>query len=176
MNETITVNMNNLTDSEREQLMHLIEKSSKKTSKMWKPELGDQFYIILSNGDVFKQAWDGGPNDEHFYLIGNIFRTKEEAKEEVERIKLLTQWKQLSIESGEDENPWGKNSRHYFAYYSYNSSSISFDFAECCRSNRIYFPSMESLKKAIQIVGYENVKKYILGIEESAENNNLIIE
>ena len=166
MEDKIKIIMENLSNEEREQLMHLIEKSSKKTSKMWKPELGDQFYIILSNGDVFKQAWDGGPNDEHFYLIGNIFRTKEEAKEEVERIKLLTQWKHLSVEAGEDENPWDSDKRHWYVYYDYGLKILDMSFNDTFNSGKVYLPSVKSLKNAIETVGEENVKRYVLGVKE----------
>ena len=47
MKSTITVNLNNLTDKEREQLLKLVSKShTEKKSKVWKPNEGDTYYLI----------------------------------------------------------------------------------------------------------------------------------
>ena len=43
-NNTISVNLNNLTEEEREQFFLLVEKSNSKKGKVWNPEKGIKFY------------------------------------------------------------------------------------------------------------------------------------
>ena len=107
MNETITVNMENLTDTEREQLMNLVKKASneEKKSKVWKPKIGESYYDLGATC----LTWRDDSSDNYLYSIGEVFKTAEEADEEEKRRKILNQWKRLSVEAGEEENEWNAN-------------------------------------------------------------------
>ena len=80
--DNITVNMENLSEEERASLVALIEKANKPQSKVWKPKEGDAYFFVWSDGTV----------------IGDCFRTKEEAEEKVKELKVKAKWKRLSIE------------------------------------------------------------------------------
>ena len=166
MEDKITISMENLTKEEREQLMKLVKKASEgKESKIWKPKDGQGYYTIF-NGEICNYYWNGVSFDEQAFAVGDVFLTREEAVEELERRKILTQWKRLSVEAGEEENPWDANNCHWYVFYKSNLKEIDIDFYSEFNLGIVYFPSLESLENAIQIIGEENVKKYILGVKE----------
>lgn len=165
MNE-IKLNLENLSDAEREQLMALVGKANKQKSKVWKPEYGDVYHLIGlgCSGDIGKLTWYNDESDIEAYELGNVFRTEEEAKEEITRRKILTKWKRLSIESGENENPWDREHGHYTVYFSKDRVLI-----QCIVANKMsttYFASKRSIIHAISEIGENNVKKYILEVNE----------
>ena len=54
MNEQITVNLNNLTEEEREQFKTLVDKGRGKSSRescVWKPKKGEVYYYINDCND-----------------------------------------------------------------------------------------------------------------------------
>lgn len=51
-NNTLQINMNNLTDEERNTLLSLVKKSNEPKSKVWKPEVGEFYYWINANGNI----------------------------------------------------------------------------------------------------------------------------
>lgn len=51
MNETLNVNLNNLTEEERNTLLALVEKSVKEP-KVWKPEINEKYYYVRSDGGI----------------------------------------------------------------------------------------------------------------------------
>lgn len=163
MNE-IKINMDNLSEDERNQLMKLIEKTNEPKSRVWRPECGECYYYINACGAVCASRWTEVGLDNECYDIGNVFRTKEEAAEEVKRRKILAKWKRLSIESGEASNEWNKKNEHWFVFFLYNKIEVTFGIA--IKSEATYFQTKESILNAIEDIGEENVKKYILGIKE----------
>lgn len=79
----ISVNLENLTDKERDTLLSLIEKANKKADNRndrWKPEEGDFYYYTDSMGAVGKEQWGKGNHHHLRYTMGNVFKTEEEAK------------------------------------------------------------------------------------------------
>ena len=163
----IKLNLENLTDAEREQLMDLVEKANKSKSKVWKPERGDKYWCIGWAGAVLSDKWLNKIDDKEAYAIGNCFRTEEEIKEEITRRKMLKRWKDLSIESGEDDNPWDGNSLHWYAYLDYfHGECLACFGSKYDRYDITYFPTRKACEEAIKELGKENVKKYILGVKE----------
>ena len=48
---------------------------------LWKPEIGQLYHYISSVGCVAFSHWVNSYNESHYYDIGNIYKTKEEAQE-----------------------------------------------------------------------------------------------
>lgn len=161
---TISLNLENLNDDERKLLMSLVEKGNKPKSKVWKPKLKDAVYILYSDGEILHYNYDNRLSIN--YELGNLFPTKEAAEEELKRRKIIKRWKDLSIESGEEDNPWDGKCVHYYAYFDYSKGSIEITNAWVCRCKEAYFTSSKSIKEAITEIGKENVKKYILNVKE----------
>lgn len=166
MEDKITISMENLTNEEREQLMKLVKKASEgKESKIWKPKDGQEYYTIC-NGEICIYNWNGIVFDEYIFAVGDVFRTREEAVEEVKRRKFLTQWKRLSIEAGEDENEWNRQNKHFYVIYDLVDKALRIEYWFSASNGSSCFPSMESIKNAIEIIGEKNVIKYVLGVKE----------
>lgn len=164
--ENIKLDMENLSNEEREQLIALIEKANKPKSKVWKPEIGEHYYIVCSDGTITITPYTDSSYQKDVYNFGNMFPSLEEAKEESECRKILTKWKRLSIESGENENEWNGVNTHWFCYYHYSNGKIYTDAYTTCKYASTYFSTEKSLLDAIAEIGEDNVKKYILDIKE----------
>lgn len=161
----IKLNLENLTDAERKKLMWLVEKANKPKSEVWKPEYGKQYWYIGWAGYVQSGAWLNNSDQKDTYAIGNCFRTREEAEEEVTRRKMLKRWKDFSILSGEDDNPWDGTSKHYCACLN-EEDNVRVAYVMCVHDANTFFATRKACEEAVEELGEENVKKYILGVKE----------
>lgn len=168
MNElTINVNLDNLSEENRKLFMELVAKSEVKPNTVWKPNYKDEvWYISPTDCKAYCFYWDDDDNDKKLYAQGQVFRTKEEAEEEIIRRKTLKRWKDLSIESGENNNPWDGECFHHHVVWNYSTSSIHITPVTLTRDNSAYFATRDALIDALHEIGKENVKKYILNIKE----------
>ena len=166
-NMNITVNMENLTEEERNQLLALIEKSTKKKSKVWKPKIENHYYYIDESEGVGFGYWGNDCIDEYLYTIGNCFPTKEKAEFAVERLKVIAELKRFAQEHNEKEIDWSTcdQDKFYLIYDHYNGCvNCANTFRN--KSNNIYFTSREVLKQAIDTIGVDRIKKYYLEVED----------
>ena len=76
-NNTLQINMNNLTDEERTTLLSLVEKANKPVNKVWKPEVGEKFYTLFGDGSINELTWLNHADIIKRYEIGNCFKTRE---------------------------------------------------------------------------------------------------
>lgn len=157
---TVTINLDNLTTEERETVRRL----AKKNKSYWMPEDGEPFWYINNAGYVEYGCFSYAIPEHRFYLeIGNCFRTEWEAEEALTRLKMQTKWKRLSLEAGEAVNPWNGKHKHWVVCF--DNGLCYLDYT-CANYGTTHFPSRESLDSAVAELGEENVKKYILGVEE----------
>lgn len=167
--ETLNLNVNveNLTDEEREMLMKLVEKSQGKKNKIWKPKKGETYWTICSR-TILNAEWYDHVVDIERYEYGEIYKTREEAEEEAVRRKMVAKWKMLSTEAGEEENKWdadGHNS-HWRIYYDSRDDSLVYECNKWFHQESTYFPTKEALDTAITEFGKDNLKKYIFGVKD----------
>ena len=87
MENNITVNMENLSEKEREQMMKLIQKSNGSKVKVWKPDYRRKYFYVNECGGIMNSKWYDDSIDADRYEIGNCFQTKEAADFALERIK-----------------------------------------------------------------------------------------
>lgn len=125
-NNTLKINMNNLTDEERTTLLSLIEKANKPKNKVWKPEIGESYYSLSNEGLFIKVRYSGCHSEENRYSIGNCFKTREEGEFALERQKVTTELKRYALEHNEKEIDWKDLSqeKYYFIYHHYNKRLI----------------------------------------------------
>ena len=169
--ENITVNMENLTTEEREQLLTLVMKSNKpQQSKLWKPKKDEVYWYIDGDG-CFRASRGGCSEYEEYRLdIGNCFRTKEEALFEVERLKVIRELKELA-----DGYKWSCPNDNYCICIEYYNTAKRYKNSTANKivianyhwtfDNNIYFPSGEAAQKAIDTIGEERLKKYYFCVE-----------
>lgn len=167
MENNITVNMENLSEEEREQLMKNIKKSNGSKRNLWKPNYGRKYFYINDCGGIMNSEWYDDRIDSEFYKIGNCFKTKEEAELELERIKVKTELRRFAEENNECEFDWeDKKQEKWFMCYNCDMKKIDIIYNTVLRTHYIYFSSKKIAKQAVEYVGEERLKKYYLGIED----------
>ena len=156
-------------ENELERLKNEIEKlkeegKQEKKSTRWKPtEKNCHYCYIETCGDVSKCGkWDGEYTDFGRYRIGNLFKTKEEAEFEAERLKVIAEMKEFAFEPD-----WNDVSQLKFCiYYNYRIEAIKIDYYYTDKYVDIYFESAEKAQECINAVGADRIKKYYFRVEE----------
>lgn len=166
MENNITVNMENLSEEEREQLMKIIKKSNGCKRKVWKPECNKKYWII--NGFmVVDSSWYNDNVDYGCYEIGNCFKTEKEAKFALEKLKVEAELRRFAEENNEYEIDWtDRKQNKWLICYNYDSKNIDTGYDNTLRTHYIYFSSKEIAKQAIKHIGEERLKKYYFRIED----------
>lgn len=138
-----------------------------KDETQW-PSQGDKYYYIDNDSEILTGQWDTINDipsrvDARRRNIGNIFKTREEAEFEIERLKVLNQLKSLS----DDDQKWNQKNSHYHIAYELCFDKLSIWDSSCVKSlHEYYFKSKESAENAIKIIGEDKLKKYVFGVEE----------
>ena len=162
----VTIDMNNLTETEREQLLTLVTKANKGKSKVYVPEYGEKYWYIASDGQIsIHVIWYNTPTDNNSLMVGNCFKTREEAEFEVERLKVIKELKDYALKHNESEIDW-KNKEKWYIYYDYSCSAFFSAWTYKMGLNTVYFTSSEIADNAIKSIGKNRLKKYYFEIEE----------
>ena len=164
-NMNFNVNIDNLTEEERNQLLALVKKS-----KVWKPKNSEKYYYMVSDGDMSEASWyDDSDIANDRYAIGNCFQTKKEAEFAVERLKVIAELKRFAQEHNEKEIDWrdyGQCKYYIFCEYHEHVEYIDIGCVKECKSNDICFTSEEIAQQAIDTIGEERLKKYYFEVED----------
>lgn len=166
MSENITINLGGLNKKEREQLLGLVEKA-KRSKKIWKPEYGDWYWYISSDGQVDNCEWVNGPIDYGRYSMGNCFRTKEEARIAREKQKIKIELQRFADERNDQERAaWDGFNEHcgirYDCLRSDLDTSTMYQFRDI---GVIYFDSPGIAKDAANKVGVKRIMKYLFDVD-----------
>lgn len=164
--EDIRINLENLNDKEREQFMALVEKAHKPKKKVWKPEKGETYWIVVGDGNIARQIWFENARDLNYWKIGNCFRTREEAVFHREKLIVTAALQRFADEHNEEIDWKDSKQDKYIIVYCCNTKELVVVCANMSKSNDVYFSSRELGKQAIKTVGEKRVKKYYLGVEE----------
>ena len=127
------------------------------------PEYKDDYWYITSVGAVALSWWSGNGTDAEKLAIGNVFRTKEEAEFETERLKVIAELKKYAEQK---DKKWDGVNPHIYFYHDTKSNEISLATFFGCKTAALYFESEEKAKEAIEAVGEDRVKRFYLGVEE----------
>ena len=169
-NMSLNVNMENLTEEERNQLIALVKKSTEEKPKVWKPRDGEKYYYIKTNYPLLTIGsvnWGyNGCFDNLLYEIGNCYRTREETVFALEKLKVIAELKRFAQEHNEKIDWNNEDQRKYHLYYSYFSDSILISFAYYKKLNVISFTSGEIAQQAIKTIGADRLKKYYFEVED----------
>lgn len=166
-NNTLQINMNNLTDEERNTLLSLVKKSNEPKSKVWKPDVEEEFYTLFGDGSIYKLTWLNIADRVKRYEIGNCFKTEEEAKFALEKLKVITELKRFAIEHNEGEIDWNSKIQNiYCLYYREHRGDIEADYF-CSRLwDGVFFTSKKIAEQAIKEIGEERLKKYYFEVND----------
>lgn len=138
-------------------------------SKDWKPKKGDKYYYINDAGSIFNYDCREDISDEAHLNIGNCFKTEEEAKHMVEKLKVIHELQKFAYENNEKEIDWNNKTQYkYCLVYDIDHKKVCIDYGTYVKSEpfNIYFTSLDIAKKAIKTIGEDRIKKYYFDIEE----------
>lgn len=152
------------------QLVKLKEELEKQDDKMcvgeiWKPKKDEKYYFNSFNGDTISFCNELSNIDYELIDVGNCYPIKEKSNFEAKREKYTRLFRQY-VEQHSEPLDWNSNVQSkYCVFYNYKEQKIKYlecygySFLSC-----IYASSKEVLQDAIDFVGEEIVKKYILEI------------
>lgn len=165
MNETLNVNLNNLTEEERNTLLALVEKSVKEP-KVWKPEINEKYYYVRSDGGIDYSIWNNDKCDNNSYTIGNCFKDKEDAEFVREKLKVIADLKRFAQEHNTLEINWNDiDQEKYYFYYNCTYKRFDINLVYGTKGNAIYFSSKEIAEQAVKEIGEERIEKYYFEVE-----------
>lgn len=152
------------TEERIEQLKKEIEEKQSEIKRLgknnWKPSSNEMYYTVNGYGEILKEEnFEDGDNSKRF-LIGNYFRTKEEAEFKVEQLKVYEELKHFA-------EPFDANKGQRSLYYSHEGESIEIGSLLAVKFPlELYFESEEQIREAIESVGEDRVLKYYLEVEK----------
>lgn len=137
----------------------------KKEFELPKPETGSIYYYIDAFGAVKSDSWFGLHGDNHILEVGNVFPTKEAAKQEVERkrnkAKLQAAIKQLN---GDWEPDWNNDKEEKF-YITYSHLFKVFEYISFTYFQYESIPMKKNfIPQLIEMIGEETIIK-ALGVK-----------
>lgn len=130
----------------------------------FKPEYGDEYWVVDGSGEPINQGWDGYPYDKIALENNALFKTKEKAEFEAERLKVLRELEKL----GRAFRPYGENYSIELEYPLLHKERLSisiFGATQHCFGN-YYFDTEEEAQEAINKIGEERIKKYLFRAED----------
>ena len=126
------------------------------------PKTGDEYYFIISDGEIDINICSGSPLSLNRISIGNCFRTEEEAEFEVERLKVIAELKEWATPIS--EFTWSDDTRKYMYVIVVanmgENSCLAVDFYYTNQVSDLCFQSEEIAKSAIEAVGEDRIIKY----------------
>jgi hypothetical protein len=132
------------------------------------PAVGDDYYFLYSNGDIGDTQYTGTTSDITREFMGNCFKTKEEAKFEVERLKVIHEIKKFAEP---EDYAWDGENTHYHIYYNFCCNAIRTGYTYSYKKDTVFFKSKEDINACIEAVGEDRIIKYYLGVKEEEVNN-----
>lgn len=150
----------------QDQIEELKKVEIEKDDKRWKPSLNENYYYMSGSGQILYDTWLDTLTGNNRYAIGNCFKTQEEAKFAVEKLKVLAELKEFAEPFNTE---WDGNDGHWYINYDRNPFCLDIDHMLTCKGAELYFTTRDDAVKAIKKVGEERIKKYYLGIKESED-------
>jgi len=171
----ITINTDILTDTEKAIAEFLAAKirqteEEKKVKMPWKPEYLERYFGIGFNGDISSSTNSNSIFDKEAWVIGNCFKTKEEAKFAAERLKVIADIRRLAEKNNpSDFNAYDSRVRKWALYYNLTTNTISsMDYYYMFgHGDRCVFASQKIAEDVIVKIGKERLKKYYFAIPDN---------
>ena len=147
-----------------EQLKKLEEK---KPRKRWRALPGKTYWLLTAKGINWGKDYEG-KNEDWLYSMGNYFQTEGEAEFHKNELIYTQMLKDYIYEHDDVELDWKDTSQ---PKWSIEYDAVEGEITLCVEHYRkaqgvIYASNKRVLEDAVDFIGEENVKKYILKVEE----------
>lgn len=140
-----------------------IKRSLEEKGDRWIPEKGDNYFYVYANGDVYEAEHTDSSGDRKMIAVGNHFKTREEAEEEAEKLKVITELREYAFKPDWEDHDQKKWMIHYS--HKHDNFTAAFHLFEE-QPNSIYFRTEKDALDAVKSVGGLKVKKYLFGVKE----------
>ena len=134
------------------------ELEEKHKTEEGRPKVGDHYWYVNGHGEVCSYEWNDDSFDITAFENNVIFKTKEEAEFEAERLKVLRELEKVA-------NPFNFSFENWYVYLDKDSNvNYSFKYLDRLIYGNYYFRSKGEAVKAIKAIGEERIKKYLFGV------------
>ena len=135
--------------------------------KIWKPQICEKFWSVNALGDVAESCWQTTScTHEALWLMGNVFKTKEEAEFAAEKRKVEVELQRYTDRHNKKIDWNNPCQNKYYFYYSYINKRIQITCDNVVQCGQVHFTSREIAEEAIQAIGENRLKKYYFECEE----------
>ena len=124
---------------------------------IWRAKLNHPYYILSSDGEIYREIEHGTKYDCNRFLIGNYFESENDAINMKQYLKIR---RKLMMYSESPDRPWDGQTRHYHIQYRVVEKDVN--IAVVTNSycpGEIYFDSKEIAERAIEIIGKDRLLK-----------------
>lgn len=176
MSVTKTIDISVLPEAEQDLIKALFDKcceranqkeEKKSEPKIWKPECGEWYWFIGTDGQINKCEWANDRIDQGSYPMGNCFRTKEEATFAREKQKIKIELQRFADEHNDlDKEKWDGENVHYCIEHDAIQDDLTVTAAAIFRGiYGIYFTSKEIAEEAANKIGVKRIMKYLFDVD-----------
>lgn len=164
--EEIKVNLDNLTNEERETLLKLVEKGNKtnRTDRC----IGERYFYINDFGNIQEEVDKNDLLSYQRYTLNNYFTNYDKARNTKEKSRVMRRLKTYALKHNTESINWDNPQQlKWFIKYSIYDDQLCYGWRSYDKiMNQIYFTSEEIARAAVKEVGEDNIKKYLFGVNE----------
>lgn len=175
MSEAKTIDISILSEAQQNLFKSLFEqfcersepKEEKKSEpKIWKPEYGEWYWFIGTDGQINNCEWVNDRIGQGRYSMGDCFRTKKEAESAREKQKIKIELQRFADEHNDsDQEGWDGENEHYRIGYDIDTDDFIITSAWSVIRDDIYFTSKEIAEDAANKVGAKRIMKYLFDVD-----------
>ena len=134
-------------------------------SKRWKPNINEIYWTVKANGNIDTLNWFNDKTDNWKYLTDNYFKTEKEAEEYKNQIEYTARYKNYIEEHSEPLDWCNADQIKYSSHYDYTTNEIGILRCTGLKNTRVYASNEQIIWDAINEIGEDNFKKYVLGVK-----------
>ena len=122
-------------------------------------KIREMYWFINDEGLAFRTRWDEDRFDKRRCKIGNVFSTEEKAAKEVQKLSLLTRFRQFRDKCNGDWKPDFKNDSSWKIYIGFNHNENKMKVCSYLILEEFnlfgYFKNESDAERAIELFGDE---------------------
>lgn len=163
--DEIKLNLENLTEEERKTLMKLVEKGNKPKPKRCKPQEGEQYWFVDTDGMVNSYVWNNSSFCNDMFAFNNCHPTEEETEVAAKKKRVIAKMEIFAEEHNECEIDWrNDNQPKYTVNYDYSYPNLrTCKIYHTLDLGAVYFTSEEVAQACINELGDEIIAAFVEG-------------
>ena len=138
-------------------------------NKRWRAEGGECYCYIGTDGMIYWNTEGKWDTDSIRYKFGNYFKTGEEAKFEIERLKVIAELREWATPAKTFDWDVCYDIKYMIIL---ESNEVKVDYFTTFQSSDLYFKTREQAENAIEAVGRERLIKYYFRRGENNANSD----